>query len=219
MINAIWNDATLDERMRADNHNLWVQRYQTAPAITPSGLKGGGDGFIVPGSNDHNEAHLQRRASERDACLIHADKTRLGLLYNAEFCAVSPDASAMDKRQSMGRLLDYDHQHGHPVADSSRNFHREPMSPLEQSRWMQRPGRQKTPEEHDWSRANEEQIEHDQRIVRDRPDNAFWHIHHEVAQKRSRLIADHAEGSQPVQGMDDHPNLREKLAQRRGMTP
>lgn len=219
MTNAIWNDATLDERMRTENHNLWLQRYQAAPNMTPDGLKGSGDSFIVPGTEKENLDHLKRRKDECDGSMVSADKTRLNLLHNAEYCQVSPDASAMDKRQSLGLLMDYDHKHEHPISDSSRSFQAEPMTALEQSRWMQREGRQKTTEEHDWTRANEDRIQQDQRTVHERAENSQWHIHPQVAERRASFIAEHIDADKPTHSMGEQPSMRDKLAQRRGVSP
>lgn len=73
-------------------------------------------------------------------------------------------------QHAFGQLIDHDRTAGHPKADLDRDLKAKPYSQLEQMNWMQRPGREKTEAERDftnrngWDVTKDLQQEHQQKV-------------------------------------------------------
>ncbi|TBV69362.1 hypothetical protein [Pseudoxanthomonas winnipegensis] len=166
--------------LRDVNQDKWVERYRNAPPISPEGCKpSGGTGFIDADRYANDPIGLTDKLLERSKEVANAhgpDKDRLKLLYNAE--QTYAYASPGEAREALGKLMQYDHDHGHPIADSKRDLNQHPYTPQEQNTWHRRDGRELTSQEGDvfhklgW---DEKQTE------APKPSNdPDWHIHEAV---------------------------------------
>lgn len=178
--------------LRDLNYNAWVERYRGAPSISPDGVKpSGGTGFINPSQFENNPAgmteYLNDRRRERDNA-IGADKERLTLLLNAErthayrsgYSSEEGYPSAGEEREAMARLMQYDHDHGHPIADSRRDLNRDPYTAKEQSDWHRRDNRQLTTEEYEVSHSLDWDSQTTHRHVPAPKPEDGWHVHETV---------------------------------------
>lgn len=132
-----------------ENYQQWKDRYRTAPSISPEGLPtAGGQGFIDYERIGRTAA--QEQLADRKHELDHShgpDKERLQLLYAAEKLHNETPGSRRQAREAFGQLVEYDLDHGHPIADRSRDLHIQPYTPEEQSNWHRRDGRELTSRE------------------------------------------------------------------------
>lgn len=175
--------------LRDENYNAWVERYQNTPCISPDGVKpSGGTGFINPSQFENNPAdmtdYLNDRRRERDSA-IGPDKERLSLLLNAEqthayrsgYSSEEGYPSAGEEREAMAKLMQYDHEHGHPIADSRRDLTKDPYTAKEQSDWHRRDGRQLTTQELSVSHALDwDSLATQRQSAPPKPEDD-WHIH------------------------------------------
>lgn len=147
------------------NQQHWINRYRTAPSITPEVLpNAGGTGFIDGKrmSEIEVEAALAKRKVEMEKASTPQDKERLTLLYKAEMShngySLSADlrddnntskgTSKFQAREHLTDLIAYDMKHGHPaITDPKRDLVSEPYTAKEQSQWHRRDGRELTTEE------------------------------------------------------------------------
>ena len=77
----------------------------------------------------------------------------------------------------MAKLMQYDHDHGHPIADSRRDLNKDPYTAKEQSDWHRRDGRQLTTQELSVSHALDwDSLATQRQSAPPKPEDD-WHIH------------------------------------------
>ncbi|WP_448228861.1 hypothetical protein [Pseudoxanthomonas mexicana] len=236
-INLNDNDLIPSVDLREVNFDAWVERYRNAPSITPDGIKpAGGSGFIDPAAYEHDpvglSACLNNRRSELDSA-IGPDKERLGLLYKAEqahalrsgYSTESWVPSPGEERDAMAKLMQYDHDHGHPIADSRRDLNKEPYTAKEQSDWHRRDGRQLTSQELEVSH----QLDWDSMATQRQPSTPKpaegWHIHAAVKPEVDREHARRAQEQKLAQELSQGAQMNvnalsaSDIRARRGIAP
>ena len=195
------------------NHDVWVDRYAKAPAITQT--EGcAGQGFTTAKDPDFTDK-LRSREDELSRATQPQDKERLGLLLNAEraHCGIDPKGekeyiSQHKVRESLGALVEYDHKNGHPITDLSRDLTKQPYTPKEQVEWLERDNRQKTTLElqeskgHGWNDMN----------VHKGPEpkaQSDWHVAPQVKEKMQQ----EARNQNATQGMDQQYQRKREFTQ------
>ena len=199
------DDATLPScALKDENQRAWIERYKSAPSISPPGLPAsGGQGFIDgSASSDQFTLTDQLNARGREAeRAMGPDKERLQLFYAAEMAHNC--ASKAEARQALGELIEYDRAHGHPVADPSRDLVSAPYTAQEQSSWHRRDGRDLTSREQEEAQALGWRNHHAQREAMKPAALGEWWVHPSVEPRQRREVSEQRARQQLTQDLEE----------------
>lgn len=213
-----------DERIgsafdKKENHQVWIERYQNAPAITET-AGAAGQGFTTSKDPQFTDK-LRSREDELARADRPQDRERLGLILNAEraACGIDPEGkkenlSQHHVREHMGKLVEYDNKHGHPITDLSRDLQKQPYTAKEQVEWLERGNRQKTSQEFEDGHKNgwnDVRVHHPQKQdAQAKAQSSEWHIAPHVRERQEQQV-DNQKSQNQTQARQNTTELKQTL--------